>query len=72
MFEMLMLIRFVYAGFCYLLPETAERESGERDEGQSGETRKGRERSGRLNPRGRSCRSRNEAAPKRPLLSRAG
>jgi hypothetical protein len=71
MFEFVMVLCFAYAGFCFLLPGTAERGSGESEEEQSRGNRRGGETNDRLSPRGRHCRSRNEAGPRRPLLSRA-
>jgi hypothetical protein len=72
MFEFVMVLCFAYAGFSYLLPGTEERGAGGSEGKRNGGENKTGGTTSRLRPRGRSCRKRNEAAPKRPLLSQAG
>ena len=72
MFEFVMVLCFAYAGFCFLLPGAAERGVGGNEGKRNGGENKTGETASRLRPRGRSCRKRNKAAPKRPLLSQAG
>jgi hypothetical protein len=72
MFEFIMVLCFAYAGFCFLLPGTAERGIGGSKGKRNGGAGKGGEASRHLGPRGRYCRNRNAKGPKRPPMSRAG
>jgi hypothetical protein len=72
MFEFVMVLCFAYAGFCFLLPGTKEKGFGGSEGKRKGESDKAKGAASPLRPRWRSCRRRNEEAPKRRLLSQAG
>jgi hypothetical protein len=72
MFEFVMVLCFAYAGFCFLLPGTAERRVGGNEGKRKGGAGKECEASRHPGPRGRHCRNRNAKGPKRLAMSRTG